>query len=56
MAVKYLAKAGDTPYAAHARGVIAMKQGDDAEARRQFAKAAQGGVKEARQNLELLGE
>ena len=55
-ASKYLAKAGDTPYAAHARGVIAMKQGDDAEARRQFTKAAQGGVKEARQNLELLGE
>ena len=55
-ASKYLAKAGDTPYAAHARGVMAMKQGDDAEARRQFAKAAQGGVKEARQNLELLGE
>ena len=55
-ASKYLAKAGDTPYAAHARGVIAMKQGDDAEARRQFAIAAQGGVKEAQQNLELLGE
>lgn len=55
-ASKYLAKAGDTPYAAHARGVIAMKQGDDAEARRQFNIAAQGGVKEARQNLELLGE
>ena len=56
MAVKYLAKAGDTPYAAHARGVMAMKQGDDAEARRQFNIAAQGGVKEAQQNLELLGE
>ena len=55
-ASKYLAKAGDTPYAAHARGVMAMKQGDDAEARRQFAIAAQGGVKEAQQNLELLGE
>ena len=55
-ASKYLAKAGDTPYAAHARGVIAMKQGDDAEARRQFNIAAQGGVKEAQQNLELLGE
>ena len=56
MAVKYLAKAGGTPYAAHARGVMAMKQGDDAEARRQFNIAAQGGVKEAQQNLELLGE
>ena len=55
MAVKYLAKAGDTPYAAHARGVIAMRKGDNTEARRQFTKAAQGGVKEAQQNLELLG-
>lgn len=54
-ASKYLAKAGDTPYAAHARGVIAMRKGDNTEARRQFTKAAQGGVKEAQQNLELLG-
>ena len=54
-ASKYLAKAGDTPYAAHARGVMAMKQGDDAEARRQFTIAAQGGVKEAQQNLDIMG-
>ena len=55
-AARYLAKAGNTPYAAHARGVIAMKQGNDDEARRQFNIAAQGGVKEAQQNLQLMGE
>ena len=55
-ALRYLDKAGASPYAANARGVIALKRGDEAEARRQFAIAAQGGVKEAQQNLELLGE
>ncbi len=52
---RHLAKAGDTPYAAHARGVIAMKQGNDADAAAYFRKAAAGGVKEAQRNLELMG-
>ncbi len=55
-ASRYLAKAGNSPYAAHARGVIAMKQGNDDEARRQFTIAAQGGVKEAQQNLDIMGD
>lgn len=55
-ASRYLAKAGDSPYAAHARGVMAMKQGNDDEARRQFTIAAQGGVKEAQQNLDIIGD
>ena len=55
-ALRYLDKAGASPYVANARGVIALKRGDEAEARRQFAIAAQGGVKEAQHNLELLGE
>ena len=54
-ASRYLAKAGNSPYAAHARGVMAMKQGNDDEARRQFTIAAQGGVKEAQQNLDIMG-
>lgn len=53
---RYLDKAGNSPYAAHARGVIALKQGDDGEARRQFTIAAQGGVKEAQQNLDIMGD
>ncbi len=53
-AEKYLAKAGRSPYAAHARGVIAMKRGDLDEARRWFAQAKAGGVPEATRNLELL--
>ena len=55
-ASRYLAKAGNSPYAAHARGVMAMKQGNDDEARRQFTIAAQGGVKEAQQNLDIMGD
>lgn len=55
-ASRYLDKAGNSPYAAHARGVIALKQGDDGEARRQFSIAAQGGVKEAQQNLDIMGD
>lgn len=54
-ASRYLAKAGNSPYAAHARGVMAIKQGNDDEARRQFTIAAQGGVKEAQQNLDIMG-
>lgn len=34
---------------------MAMKQGNDDEARRQFTIAAQGGVKEAQQNLDIMG-
>lgn len=50
----YLTKAGDTPYVKHARGVIAMRQGRNDEARRLFTEARDGGVKEAEENLRLL--
>lgn len=53
-AEKYLQKAGDTPYAHHARGVLAMRSGHDAEAKRYFEAAAKGGVKEAAENLRIL--
>ncbi len=53
-AERHLAKAGDTPYAEHARGVIAMKQGDYEAAEAHLRKAAAGGVKEAQRNLDIL--
>lgn len=53
-AAKYLKKAGDSAYANHARGVIAMRQGKDAEARRFFEIARNGGVEAAEKNLQIL--
>lgn len=43
-AARYLAKAGDTPQAAYARGILAAKQGDYAQAEEMFAKAKAGGI------------
>ena len=43
-AERYLAKAGNTPQAAYARGVLAAKQGKYAEARKYFQTARAGGL------------
>ena len=48
----YLAKAGDTPQAVNARGVIAFKEGRAADAEALFRQAADAGVSEAAANLE----
>lgn len=53
-AEKYLAKAGDSPEAVHARGVVAMMKGDEALGRRLFSQAKEAGVEAAARNLELL--
>ncbi len=53
-APRYLAKAGDSPEAVHARGVLAMLKGEEEEARAYFKEAAAGGVAEAEKNLQLL--
>lgn len=50
----YLKKAGGLPEAAHVRGVIAAKQGHEAEARKFFAQAQAAGVAEATDNLQLM--
>lgn len=46
-AAGYLAKAGDTPEAAYARGILAAKSGDYDRAARAFGDAATRGVKQA---------
>ncbi len=46
-AAGYLAKAGDTPEAAYARGILAAKSGDYDRAARAFGDAAARGVKQA---------
>ncbi|MDE6682313.1 MAG: hypothetical protein K2J87_02685 [Muribaculaceae bacterium] len=43
-AASYLAKAGETPQAVYARGVLAAKTGDYAEARKLFDKAGSMGI------------
>lgn len=43
-ATAYLAKAGDTPQASYARGVLAAKEGDYAKAMQYFNKAKAGGI------------
>ena len=53
-APRYLAKAGDSPEAVHARGVLAMLKGEEEEARAYFKEAAAAGVAEAEKNLQLL--
>lgn len=53
-AAAYLQKAGDSPYADHARGVIALRQGRIDEARTYFQKAKAGGVPQADENLKLI--
>lgn len=54
-AAAYLQKAGNLPYAEHARGIIAVHEGRMDEARQHFLNAQKGGVPEATQNLQLLG-
>lgn len=43
-AARYLAKAGDTPEASYARGVLAAKEGKYSEAAKEFARAKAGGI------------
>lgn len=50
----YLSKAGTSPTAQHARGVLAALRKDYAEAQRLFSEAAQGGVKEALESLQIV--
>lgn len=53
-AKQYLAKAGRSPYALNAMGVIAMREGREAEARALFGQAAAAGLQEAKDNLRLF--
>ena len=53
-AERYLSKAGTSPAAQHARGVLAALRKDYAEAQRLFSEAAQGGVKEALESLQIV--
>ena len=50
-AARYLRKAGSTPEAIHAAGVLAMLEGRTDEARSLFQKAKELGVEEAEENL-----
>ena len=51
---RYLAKAGDSADAVHARGVLAMLEGDADSARSLLTKASEGGAAGAAGNLSLL--
>ena len=51
---RYLERAGNSPQAVHARGVVAMQEGRLAEARDLFDQAAKAGVPEAAENLKNL--
>ncbi len=53
-AERHLAKAGDSPEADHARGVLALLRGDYAAARQLLVKARDAGVAAAADNLRLL--
>ena len=53
-AARYLRKAGSTPEAIHAAGVLAMLEGRTDEARSLFQKAKELGVEEAEENLEKI--
>lgn len=53
---RYLAKAGQTPEAVHARGIVALLREDYAVARTYLEAARDAGVPEAAQNLLLLEE
>ncbi len=53
-AKSYLAKAGDSAEADHARGVLAMFEGDNDTARSLLTKATEGGAAGAAENLALL--
>lgn len=53
-AAVYLKKAGNSPEAAHARGVLAMNEGRYDEAQKYLDEALKGGVTSAEANLEIL--
>lgn len=55
-AEKYLAKAGTSAAATHARGVLAAKRNDYATARTLFQEAEAAGVKESTEALKVLPE
>lgn len=51
---RYLANAGNSPQAVHARGVLSLMEGNPDEAERLLKQAQSSGVKEAAANLEEL--
>lgn len=51
---RYLDKAGNSPEATHARGVLAMKQGRTDEARRLLQQARDAGIINAQKNLDII--
>ncbi len=53
-AERYLAKAGDTPQAANAKGALALLKGNLTDAKRYLEQAKAGGVTEADANLKEL--
>lgn len=53
-AARYLVKAGNSPEASHARGVLAMNQGDYDKAQTYLEQALKGGVAAAEENLKIL--
>ena len=53
-AKRHLDKAGRSPYALNALGVIAMREGREDEARALFEEAAAAGLPEAKENLRLF--
>lgn len=53
-AQRYLEKAGNSPEALHALGVLAIKQGRTDEARRLLQQARNAGVADAQKNLDIL--
>lgn len=53
-AEKYLVKAGESPEALNARGLVALSKGDKDLALKLFLQAEQGGVKAASENLKKL--
>lgn len=55
-AASYLSKAGDSPAAIHARGVLAMRQKRFDEAETFLQEASAKGVSEAKKNLEILAK
>lgn len=53
-AEKYLSKAGDTPEAVYARGVLAFKQDNPGLARQLFEQALAAGIEQARKGIEVI--
>lgn len=53
-AKRYLSKVGDSPQALHAKGVMAMLEGDIAQARELFNRAKAGGAQGVDDNLRIL--